>query len=103
MGPARGRGTEGADSNPHREAKRPSPIARHLLFPTHRQSALGDFRSITPSGAASPDECSARRTGDRKSVGEGKRVSVRVDMGGRSLLRKKKQRKITNNNKTKTD
>src|SRR3546814_1931443 len=68
MGPARGRGTEGADSNPHREAKRPSPIARHLLFPTHRQSALGDFRSIPPSGAASPDERSEEHTSELQSL-----------------------------------
>src|SRR3546814_13933487 len=28
---------------------------------------------------------------DRKSVGEGKRVSVRVDLGGRRIIKKKKQ------------
>src|SRR3546814_19785394 len=31
---------------------------------------------------------------DRKSVGEGKRVSVRVDLGGRRLLKKKQNRRI---------
>src|SRR3546814_17200001 len=30
--------------------------------------------------------------GDRKSVGEGKSVSVRVDLGGRRLIKKKKQK-----------
>src|SRR3546814_11884289 len=28
--------------------------------------------------------------GDRKSVGEGKRVSVRLDLGGRRIIKKKK-------------
>src|SRR3546814_13982110 len=32
----------------------------------------------------------AGRSGDRKSVGEGKRVAVRVDLGGRRFLKKKK-------------
>src|SRR3546814_16396518 len=31
--------------------------------------------------------------GDRKSVGEGKRVSVRVDFGGRRIIKKKTTRK----------
>src|SRR3546814_19720697 len=31
------------------------------------------------------------RTGDRKSVVEGKSVSVRVDLGGRRIIKKKKQ------------
>src|SRR3546814_17332413 len=37
------------------------------------------------------------RRGDRKSVGEGKSVSVRVDLGGRSMHKKKnKEQKQTN-------
>src|SRR3546814_19798167 len=36
---------------------------------------------------------------DRKSVVEGKSVSVRVDLGGRRIMKKKKQ---TNNNKDKS-
>src|SRR3546814_19608091 len=32
----------------------------------------------------------ARLGGDRKSVGEGKSVSVRVDLGGRRIIKKKK-------------
>src|SRR3546814_15020950 len=32
--------------------------------------------------------------GDRKSVVEGKSVSVRVDLGGRRIIKKKKQKKI---------
>src|SRR3546814_12224031 len=39
------------------------------------------------------------RLTDRKSVEEGKRVSVRVDLGGRSNLKKKKMRIHTNQNK----
>src|SRR3546814_13953074 len=34
---------------------------------------------------------------DRKSVGEGTRVSVRVDLGGRRLSKKNKYRKATSN------
>src|SRR3546814_17544844 len=33
-------------------------------------------------------------TGDRKSVVEGERVSVRVDLGGRRILKKKKKQKM---------
>src|SRR3546814_20744965 len=32
---------------------------------------------------------------DRKSVGEGKSVSVRVELGGRRILKKKKSNKLT--------
>src|SRR3546814_16307529 len=34
----------------------------------------------------------ARRGGDRKSVVEGKSVSVRVDLGGRRIIKKKNRR-----------
>src|SRR3546814_11853788 len=34
-----------------------------------------------------------RRAADRKSVGEGKSVSVRVDLGGRRIIKKKKKTK----------
>src|SRR3546814_12717392 len=37
-----------------------------------------------------------RRLEDRKSVGEGKSVSVRVDLGGRRIITKKKTQKIKN-------
>src|SRR3546814_21094260 len=36
------------------------------------------------------------KTEDRKSVEEGKRVQVRVDLGGRRFIKKKKQKTITN-------
>src|SRR3546814_10960071 len=36
-----------------------------------------------------PDDRPAATGGDRKSVGKGKSVSVRVDIGGRRILKKK--------------
>src|SRR3546814_18525208 len=39
----------------------------------------------------------ATAMGDRKSVVSGKSVSVRVDLGGRRLIKKKKQHKIQYN------
>src|SRR3546814_16952280 len=39
---------------------------------------------------AQVDRAVRRRAGDRKSVVEGKRVSVRVDLGGRRLIKKKR-------------
>src|SRR3546814_14504418 len=45
-------------------------------------------------GDAEPREGQARGSlEDRKSVGEGKRVSVRVEHGGRRIIKKKKKRK----------
>src|SRR3546814_17623095 len=38
---------------------------------------------------------------DRKSVGEGKRVAVRVDLGGRRIIKKKKNHNHKLNNDTK--
>src|SRR3546814_15095616 len=35
--------------------------------------------------------CDVKTFGDRKRVGEGKSVSVRVDLGGRRLIKKKKE------------
>src|SRR3546814_16641856 len=43
--------------------------------------------------AASPERAVATRRGDRKSVVEGKRVSVRVDLGGRRIITKKHKTK----------
>src|SRR3546814_17958094 len=39
---------------------------------------------------------------DRKSVVSGKSVSVRVDLGGRRIIKKKKKKKNNNENKNKT-
>src|SRR3546814_19232732 len=38
------------------------------------------------------------RSGDRKSVVQGKSVSVRVDLGGRRILKKKNKRKSSSHN-----
>src|SRR3546814_17008604 len=38
-----------------------------------------------------------KRIADRKSVGEGKSVSVRVDLGGRRILKKNKKHIIIHN------
>src|SRR3546814_15267524 len=47
-----------------------------------------------PIKANSPAALNAGQAmGDRKSVVEGKRVSVRVDLGGRSIIQKKKKKK----------
>src|SRR3546814_18254560 len=44
---------------------------------------------------------SNRMKRDRKSVGEGKSVSVRVDLGGRRTIKKKKQKHKTEEKKSK--
>src|SRR3546814_14406724 len=40
--------------------------------------------------------CLIRKTVDRKSVVKGKSVSVRVDLGGRRIIKKKKQNIVQN-------
>src|SRR3546814_16466458 len=54
------------------------------------------------SGTLSPALCAG--FGDRKSVGEGKSVSVRVDLGGRRSIKKKKAKNpnIVGNNRHKS-
>src|SRR3546814_11797974 len=54
---------------------------------------VADERGVEGQDGADPR---ARRPGDRKSVVEGKSVSVRVDLGGRRIIRKKKQKKENN-------
>src|SRR3546814_17143842 len=44
----------------------------------------------------SPWRPPAVRASDRKSVGEGKRVSVRVDLGGSRIIKKKNKRNTQN-------
>src|SRR3546814_20799580 len=55
-------------------------------------------RSRTLTASASADPMWYGRA-DRKSVVEGKRVSVRVDLGGRRIIKKKKEEHTINNNK----
>src|SRR3546814_17724823 len=72
-----------------------SPVkVRPLSRPTTRVGG-----SPATFHAASPGSCSAK-SGTRKSVVEGKSVSVRVDLGGRRTI-KKKQQSDHNNKKTK--
>src|SRR3546814_14575532 len=59
------------------------------------------FRTLGPAGRAAPYRYRPRHrparqaSVDRKSVGEGKSVSVRVDLGGRRIIKKKKKKKLT--------
>src|SRR3546814_11433221 len=43
-------------------------------------------------GAGEADPRRQPQSGDRKSVGQGKSVSVRVDLGGRRIIKKKTKR-----------
>src|SRR3546814_3525061 len=47
-------------------------------------------RSASSAAAEAPAQEEGGHTGDRKSVGEGKGVSVREELGGRGRLKKKK-------------
>src|SRR3546814_14206572 len=58
------------------------------LAGSRRLSRLVALR--VPAAAASR-QGAARRSGDRKSVVEGKSVSVRVDLGGRRIMKKTKR------------
>src|SRR3546814_11114969 len=88
------------------EADRPDRIASDLHERLRYTLATSAGRS-TPRDAYSPFVARALRDAartdveamfrDRKSVVEGKSVSVRVDLGGRRIIKKKK---INNNNPT---
>src|SRR3546814_20720273 len=56
---------------------------RHPYGPRHEQGAEGRDRAFS-------DDDGQGRALDRKSVVEGKSVSVRVDLGGRRIIKKKK-------------
>src|SRR3546814_17664065 len=69
---------------------------RVLQVPTVRQGF------VPPTGSAArsvPTRREPSRQPDRKSVVEGKSVSVRVDLGGRRIIKKKKKEKHTNKQK----
>src|SRR3546814_14746408 len=57
-----------------------------VIFPEGTRVAPDQHRPYQPGGAALYGQ-------DRKSVVEGKRVSVGVDLGGRRIFKKKQKRK----------
>src|SRR3546814_11578556 len=77
---------------------RPTPYALRSAMPAaynHRHPAVG-WSPTPPTASACPTMI------DRKSVVEGKSVSVRVDLGGRRIIKKKKTIKesIDNSNES---
>src|SRR3546814_17678955 len=71
-----------------------------------RTVAQAGGRTVSRGRAFPPDEdrpllemslAGARRIEDRKRVGEGKSVAVRVDLGGRRLIKKKNSKYETHN------
>src|SRR3546814_13872151 len=60
-----------------------------VIQPRPQRTAPGRAEAVL---VASPSAAIAAAT-DRKSVVKGKRVSVRVDLGGRSIITKKKNNK----------
>src|SRR3546814_17540225 len=88
------------DPEPARRIGRPAPADPQLLQRSGRLLPSGRvrFRGVGPSLArprAQPlcrdrRACRLDRAGDRKSVVKGKRVSDRVDLGGRRLFKNKK-------------
>src|SRR3546814_11040668 len=55
---------------------------------SHRSPGRGRPRSRT-CARLYPCRCATTRRPDRKRVGQGKSVSVRVDLGGRCIIKKK--------------
>src|SRR3546814_12449554 len=67
------------------------PDVGGVLFTGSAQTGIAINRQF----AANPGKLLALEMGDRKSVVEGKSVSVRVDLGGRRLIKKNKKTKHT--------
>src|SRR3546814_19817716 len=59
------------------------------------------LRRISPSPAPAPRPWPSCAPPDRKSVVSGQSVSVRVDLGGRRIIKKKRQHTHTHNTITK--
>src|SRR3546814_11845755 len=99
-GPAARRARRASCRLSHRDARRDRgrrPRARrfrrcprHWRAPARRRG--GRWRGRGRDGA---------RPGDRKSVVEGKSVSVRVDLGGRRIIKKKTKKEKNTRKKTK--
>src|SRR3546814_4565466 len=77
-----------------------SDVCSSDLFPLDQDGGLGRFAEGLKTGAGEEIERPQRRGrprllegdrpgGDRKSVVKGKSVSVRVDLGGRRIMKKK--------------
>src|SRR3546814_17509210 len=80
----------------HALGDQPGRSLRHIFGhgPGAEQDTAGNLRPLRLPGlwrrADSPVPGRTDRRGDRKSVVEGKGVSVRVDLGGRLIIKKKK-------------
>src|SRR3546814_17826762 len=87
------RGSRRAPANRWRQQPRAAATTRvRVLHVYHRRAA-------PPTGTGSAPAPRARRPDarDRKSVVQGKSVSVRVDLGGLRIIKKKKQKSYTKN------
>src|SRR3546814_14898302 len=75
-----------------------SDLSRRRKPPATRRAARWTSATLLASrirlNMLSPKKAPPRAT-DRKSDVEGKRVSVRVDLGGRRIIKKKKKRQLT--------
>src|SRR3546814_16775911 len=70
----------------------PATVPVFALLRTDHERAAGQADTL-PAGVIADDWLKEE---DRKSVVSGKSVSVRVDHGGRRIIKKKNTRKITN-------
>src|SRR3546814_18221127 len=86
---ARRNGNGGRRGN--RETRRSLLRQRHRP-PSRLRVAGGPYRELLSRPGRSAGS-RRRRSQERKSVVEGKRVSVRVDLGGRLIIKKKKKTK----------
>src|SRR3546814_20677125 len=62
------------------------------ILPHAGGKVFGTINRMLPAGLDVLDDYEGVATGDRKSVAEGKSVSVRVDIGGRRIIKKKIQK-----------
>src|SRR3546814_18522370 len=73
---------------------------RSALHPQPGDRTRGDHVPRAARGAAEEARGGGRRPADRKCVVEGKSVSVRVDIGGRRIIKKKNTNVNTHTNDT---
>src|SRR3546814_19948024 len=71
-------------------------LARAIAAVANNHAAFAHYLDSKKSSLITPktedkEACGTQRQRDRKRVVSGKRVSVRVDLGGRRSLKKKKQ------------